>query len=214
MEVNLRRAAVGVSGLPDLFLSHFTGGGLTLWCAAQVHTQRLTATHEEPKTSPLQGRNGSSEAHGTQTVHRFELTDRDHDVSSIKIPESLVDKLKSLCIVSNGSVILHLQESMLRKALRNGWSEVLQPHMGILPFSQLTFSIVEVRCMSKEGVVLDPEEGILVELCDPLPRVGSFTQAFTRPQESGRPVECTLKVLSGMVAASPNGGPDMFELVI
>lgn len=150
----------------------------------------------------------------TQQVHRFELTDRDHDVSSIRIPESLVDKLKSLCITSNGGVILHLQERTLRNAVQDGWAEVLRPYIDVLPFSQLVFSNVEVRCMSKEGVVLDPEEGIVVELCEPVPREGAFTQQFTRPRERESPVKCTLKVLSGMMAAVRNDGPDMFELVM
>lgn len=149
-----------------------------------------------------------------QEVHRFELTDRDHDVSSIRIPESLVEKLESCCIVSNGCVILHLQENMLRKAVHDGWAEVLRPHMDILPFSQMTYSIVEVRCMSKEGMVLDPEEGIVVKLCEPLLQEQPFTQAFTRPQERGSPVQCSLKVFSGMVAAFRNDAPDRFDMVI
>lgn len=103
---------------------------------------------------------------------------------------------------------------MWRKTLKDGWAEVLQPHIDILPLSQMRYSIVEVRCMSKEGMVLDPEERIAVELCEPLPREQPFTQAFTRPQERGSPVKCTLKVLSGMVAAFQNDKPGMFEIVV
>lgn len=151
------------------------------------------------------------EVKATRTSISFELDrdhDRDHDVLSIRIPQPLVDQLEACTLRIGGQPVLWLDRFVLQDAVQNGWAEVLRPHFKYLPLSQLHYNVVEIQCSSKRDVFLDAGEAIVVDLGQSVtPSEDGTSLPFTRPRRNGPPQKCTLKILSGIAAASCDDDP-------
>lgn len=88
---------------------------------------------------------------GGTFAQRVELTGSD-DLVSIKVPEHVVHQLNACLLTSTCSHILRLDAGMLRSRVADGWAEILQPYLMVLPLSLLKYHTVSVELLYKEGI--------------------------------------------------------------
>lgn len=121
------------------------------------------------------------------SVQRVQLpTEAKHDVDSIQIRPDLPQGLKAVELSSGGVPVLSFTPEMLKKLpVTNGWIEILQPFLTVLPLTKLVYHFAHVNRKFDAPGAYPPFE-VRIKHCSPVedsivPMLQPFPEARDLP---------------------------------